>query len=1229
MGSGLERSGVELVVIGADKAVTDLNRFNTALGKLQSESGRGVGLITFNRTMGQVTTSMGKMGGGLQGLLSKFSGAGRQMGAFAQVMGMVSPAAGGAIASTTGLTAALGTLGATAGAVALPLVAATAALAGFAALGARGANLQPTLMAFGNLVGSVTDAGAALEQMRKDTRGTIADFELMRLATSSLVGTNRAFREAVVKDFGLIVDAANRIATATGQSAEVVREKFIRGLRLGSKRLVDDIGVIVDASKAYETYAASIGKSATALTDSEKQTAFAMAAIEQLKTSIGEFGEPIAVLDALKIPLVAITNILDKLGLALQPIFTPFVQGIAALFSALQTGATYLISIFASFAQAVGALITGIASIFRAFFNLVFGGFFRLAGQILPYVVAGFKLFWMGVKAAITGITNIVVGVLNTFASVRDKIFGGLNIDIEKLAFNMARGGGYVIGSFAAGLLRGGTFVVRAVTKIAQIVADFLQGFSPPKTGPLSEIDEGGKNVIRTWADGFIKGFMNPAEQVAEQVNEKLGEIASFSKEQVASRLEALELSIRPFVEQLKIAKAEMEAIAGWVDPALEAVERQRKRALELFAQGKISAEQLRELDEQFEMLTLFKNQQQEIVDSATIQLAIAQSQIATEKALLEIQGERLKGQEAIADLAEDIAKPEVPAKGGTGEKEPKPAKEGAGAGAGAAAGAGEASPAEEPSVPFEGGAAPQILDPAAVQHAMEVLGAGAARGLENSGYHEAVAAFEESTAGLSTQIQRIAESDPIQSIKDKFAGLENVANAPLEALKSAFRGAVSFIEGVLKGLERGVQATFGFITGIVNTFVNIFNTILSMMGTALQNVLGSAGGQRIIRDFQTAWQGLQSVFNGVREVVGGVLTAIYNFFVGKIVNGIIPIIDSLVTIFNNVKEALNSFAGTVSSTFSKAITPIEELITTLGQRLFETLDTVAATIGDKLAPISNAFGSVFGFGEDAAQAVGEGVDIHSAIKSLVAPDGLLGENGAFITGIDAIFAPGGLLDTAIASVPAIFTSMRKNIENAITNLMTWLDLNFVSKFEAGRDAVIGAIQAVIDKFGNFASELGGALSGLGQALVAHFGMPVQDIFNRILTAAESAINLLIDGYNAIPALPDIGHVSFGSVNIFGAAKGGRNLRGWGIVGERGPELIYLPRPADIIPNRESENLLSSLASPRPIPLPPTQREGFGTQNIDRSRIYNNTFNNAGPDEALLTLRMMEAFGRS
>jgi hypothetical protein len=137
----------------------------------------------------------------------------------------------------------------------------------------------------------------------------------------------------------------------------------------------------------------------------------------------------------------------------------------------------------------------------------------------------------------------------------------------------------------------------------------------------------------------------------------------------VASRLEALELSIRPFVEQLKIAKAEMEAIAGWVDPALEAVERQRKRALELFAQGKISAEQLRELDEQFEMLTLFKNQQQEIVDSATIQLAIAQSQIATEKALLEIQGERLKGQEAIADLAEDIAKPEVPAKGGTGEK--------------------------------------------------------------------------------------------------------------------------------------------------------------------------------------------------------------------------------------------------------------------------------------------------------------------------------------------------------------------------------------------------------------------------------------------------------------------------------------------------------------------------------------------------------------------------------
>ena len=41
---------------------------------------------------------------------------------------------------------------------------------------------------------------------------------------------------------------------------------------------------------------------------------------------------------------------------------------------------------------------------------------------------------------------------------------------------------------------------------LAQIIADYLVGESPPPEGPLSEVDEGGENVAEAWIEGMVDG---------------------------------------------------------------------------------------------------------------------------------------------------------------------------------------------------------------------------------------------------------------------------------------------------------------------------------------------------------------------------------------------------------------------------------------------------------------------------------------------------------------------------------------------------------------------------------------------------------------------------------------------------------------------------------------------------------------------------------------------------
>lgn len=103
--------------------------------------------------------------------------------------------------------------------------------------------------------------------------------------------------------------------------------------------------------------------------------------------------------------------------------------------------------------------------------------------------------------------------------------FSSILTDVQTLAQQMFGAGTNVVTEFVSGLLSGaGNLIDQAANSIAQIIADYLIGSSPPPVGPLSAIATGGANVISAYVEG-MKGGLSGITDVAQGVQDALGNV--------------------------------------------------------------------------------------------------------------------------------------------------------------------------------------------------------------------------------------------------------------------------------------------------------------------------------------------------------------------------------------------------------------------------------------------------------------------------------------------------------------------------------------------------------------------------------------------------------------------------------------------------------------------------------------------------------------------------------
>lgn len=853
MAGDLPRSGISLVVENVQQAIAGSNAFTKSV---QQQT----------KAITDAAKSSGASSKQFAALQKDFSGIGKNLlsqipivGKFSNLLGTfgttgaaaaegATAAAAGTAALGTGLTAALPVIGA----VVVALGAATLGFMAFWKAGARGAQIQNQLEAFGNVIGGLEDSTQVLRGLQTATRGTVSDLDLMRLTVAALQGQSAEFREVLlrnengVSNLGKVFDITARAARASGQSVEIVREKFLTGLRLQSKLRLDDIGVTVIAADANKKYAESLGRTAESLTDTEKKQAFLNEALRQLDRIGAE--APISKLqDALaRIPVV-FQNIKDKLALAIQPIFEPIAMFVSAVVAAVGTIASYVIPVIATIANVIGTVLSEAMKTAAAVAKFFFGDFVSGALGTSAYVIAAFQLAGEAIVAVVKFIGSAIREAISLFGKALGKVgeaigkfFGGVgdgvNLNINQLAFNLGKGGAQIAGAFAAGLIKGGTYVLQAVTEIAQIVADFLMGFSPPKRGVLHNIDKGAENVATSWVDGFLGGIQKSFGEVLGYVNDRLGEIASLSRDQIETRLAQLDVALRPFKENLAIVKADMEAIAGFTDPAMKIMERQRTALLKAFGRGDagLDVERLRTQDRQIQRLKELKELGQDQVDQAELQLALANSQQAQERALLGIALDRMGAEEKIGDVSEKAAKASSDAmdraKGGGGGG--AATDQGTGAGMGL------------------GGELPDLLSNDAIDAAKANIvkaisgvvasaTSGVQEGLAGSGFSDALASFNAQKGALGGQLGRIQDADPAQKIADKFAGLKDKLTQPIKDVREFFN---TEFEGIF-GEEGTVTVLLNsFRDNILKIFTgddSVFTLAQSMVTIAIDTIVG------------------------------------------------------------------------------------------------------------------------------------------------------------------------------------------------------------------------------------------------------------------------------------------------------------------------------------------------------------------------------------------------------
>lgn len=261
-------------------------------------------------------------------------------------LGTTAQSTGGFLSQLSGISGIAGV------ALALPAVA-----AGAIELAKTGASAQLLEQRFQGLAAAAGESGdAILAALRKASGGEISDLNLQLAANkANLLGVATS-----ADDLGTLMAIATDRAQQLGTTSTQAFNDLVTGLGRGSALILDNLGIIVDAATANQTYADSVGKTVAQLSEQEKKQALINAVVAQGNATLAATGgaveSNIGGFDRLG---AAAENAANRAGAAIADRLAPLASGLggvinAALGQATSTDQTAIIGLIEQLQRLTG-----------------------------------------------------------------------------------------------------------------------------------------------------------------------------------------------------------------------------------------------------------------------------------------------------------------------------------------------------------------------------------------------------------------------------------------------------------------------------------------------------------------------------------------------------------------------------------------------------------------------------------------------------------------------------------------------------------------------------------------------------------------------------------------------------------------------------------------------------------------------------------------------------------
>ena len=415
--------------------------------------------------------------------------------------------------------------------------------------------------------------------------------------------------------------------------------------------------------------------------------------------------------------------------------------------------------------------------------------------------------------------------------------------------------------------------------------------------------------------------------------------------------------------------------------------------------------------------------------------------------------------------------------------------------------------------------------------------------------------AVESATGKISPYIQSAVSG--IKTVLEKVTPVVgNIINTHIIPAVSAVH---SFVSGVFSNIRKAFdknRENFSKTGELINAMGNAFKAFWSFVKPALNFMK-----DHIIPGIVTAIGWMIPILTKVYNFIAKVLTAVHGF-ASKVYNSVkttfSPLVAAVKGAFSEALGAIKAFWNIVKPYFVMGWNNIKAILSVVSvhfKGLFGILGAyIKARIKMAVALFTAVWNTIRG--------------IFSVVKSVLTGDW----RGAW-EGIKGIVSTWG----------AYFNTVWEGIKSVFGAVVNW----FGNTFAAAWEAIKAVFSNVAGFFQNIWNTIKKMFDAVGITISESISAKFRSTLNAVFSFAGGLINNFIRGINwavdKINALPNVRISRLSEVNIPMLAKGGVIQRaGNVIVGERGPEMLRLPRGASVTP------------------LPAGMAAGGGT--------YNNTF---------------------